>query len=186
MTNKKWLSYFELIGNSFELIGVLLVLGMASILQFVLHELPCPLCLLQRFGFLAIAFGFLLNFRYGYRPSHYAVVIISAVFTSFVALRQIALHVLPGTGVYGMPVFGLHLYTWCFILSMLIVIGTTLLLSFDRQYQLSNKPGKKISDKANIFFILLMVLLVTNIFSVIAECGLTVCPDNPVRYAISE
>ncbi len=95
------IAFTENICNLLEVYFIILMLVMAFAIQFILHEIPCPLCLLQRLGFLAIAFGFLMNLRFGLRPSHYAIVIISALYTSFVALRQIALHVVPGTGSYG-------------------------------------------------------------------------------------
>src|SRR5580698_8453161 len=105
-----------------QLSGIMLLLSLAFFFQIVMNELPCLLCILQRIGFLATAFGFLMNLRFGLRPSHYAMALTGALFTSFVALRQIALHVVPGTGTYGQPVLGMHLYTWSFLISMLIVV----------------------------------------------------------------
>src|SRR5258708_5735838 len=131
----KTIIFFDQLVNMFELTIVVIILLTAFVFQFNLRELPCPLCLLQRVGFLCIAFGFLLNLRFGFRPSHYSIVLISGLFTSFVALRQIALHVIPGSGAYGSGIFGLHLYTWSFVAAMAITIATTLLLGIDRQYK---------------------------------------------------
>lgn len=170
------------VANLFEFSGILVVLFLAFAMQFIDNELPCPLCLLQRLGFLMVAYGFLLNFRFGFRPSHYSIVIISALFTSFVALRQVALHVLPGTGSYGSAVFGLHLYTWSFICSMAIVVGTTLLFGIDRQYLTDVKSTKLWRRMTNFFAILLVAMLIANMTSVLMECGLKQCPDNPVVY----
>jgi hypothetical protein len=39
------------------------------------------------------------------------------------SMRQILLHVVPGTGAYGNAIFGLHLYTWAFISLALMIIG---------------------------------------------------------------
>lgn len=174
---------FAVLLNVLELTGVLATLFMAVAFQLILNELPCPLCLLQRIGFLYIAFGFLLNLRFGIRPSHYAVALISAVYTSFVALRQIALHVVPGTGSYGDAIFGFHLYTWSFIVSMTIVVVTTLLLGIDRQYDTRQQPGR-LSVLAHILFAIMAVLAAVNLAAVFMECGLSQCPDNPVQYKI--
>src|SRR3990167_6896576 len=100
MKSKLSVVYCERLANFFEVVGVMLVIVLAFLMQFVCNELPCPLCLLQRFGFMAIAFGFLLNFRFGFRPSHYSIILLSSLFTAFVALRQVALHILPGSGSY--------------------------------------------------------------------------------------
>jgi disulfide bond formation protein DsbB len=174
----------EWLCNALELSGILLVLFMALLFQIVLNELPCPLCLLQRVGFFGIALGFLMNLRYGLRPSHYAMIILSALFTSFVALRQIALHVVPGTGSYGSAMFGFHLYTWSFIVSMIVIIVTTILMSQDRQYLPIHWDNHRVRWIAHLLFLILIILLAINIGSVLLECGLSECPDNPVSYIV--
>lgn len=168
--------------NALELLGIFLTLLMAFALQFYLHELPCPLCLLQRIGFLSIAVGFLMNLRFGLRPSHYALVLLSALFTSFVALRQIALHVIPGTGGYGSEIFGLHLYTWSFIVSMIIIIITTFLLGVDRQYQNTATREMRYPKLTPVLFGLMALIITANIVSLGLECGFSECPDNPTQY----
>ncbi len=170
--------------NLLELAIIILVLVMAFSFQFVLKELPCPLCLLQRVGLLGIAFGFLLNLRYGLRPSHYGLSLLSALFTAFVALRQIALHIVPGTGSYGSAVFGLHMYTWSFVIAVLIVIFNVALLSFDREY-LSAEHTLRWKKLSHVLFICLLLVAVGNLVSTFAECGLKQCPDNPTQYLIA-
>lgn len=120
--------------NMLELIGILLILILALAFQVFLHEPPCPLCMLQRIGFFGVIIGLLMNLRYGILPSHYSIVLISAIFISFTAMMQIASHIVPGTGSDGQAFLGLHLYTWSFIISMIIVIYTSLILGIDRQY----------------------------------------------------
>lgn len=170
----------ERILNMLELLGIVLMLFMAFAFEIVYRELPCPLCLLQRVGFLCVALGFLLNLRFGLRPSHYAISLISAIFTSFVALRQIALHAVPGTGAYGSAVFGLHLYTWSFIFSMIIIVVTTIMLGIDRQYQMTKRVPLKGYTQA--FFIIVVFLILVNFISVFIECGVGECPENPTHY----
>jgi disulfide bond formation protein DsbB len=184
MKNSLPVVYFQRLANLFEVAGVFIVLAMAFYLQFVFNELPCPLCLLQRFGFMAIAFGFLLNLRFGFRPSHYAIILLSSLFTAFVAMRQIALHVIPGTGSYGSAIFGMHLYTWSFICAMLIVISTSLLLGVDRQYLAKVRKKDLWQYVVHILFALLVFLVIANIVSTICECGFAACPDNPTRYVL--
>ncbi len=174
----------ERVFNIFELTGVMAMLFLALVFQLVLKELPCPLCLLQRVGFFGVAFGFLLNLRYGLRPSHYAIVLISALFTGFVALRQVGLHVVPGTGTYGDPVFGLHLYTWCFVIAMLIVVATTIMLGVDRQYRNVHPNNIRWKYLTHFLFAAVAGLILINFISVIIECGLQQCPDNPIHYLL--
>lgn len=182
MLNQKLIISYGIILNTLELIGVVLMLMMAFGFQLILYELPCPLCLLQRVGFIGIAFGFLMNLRFGLRPSHYAIVLLSALFTSFIALRQIALHVVPGTGTYGNALFGLHLYTWSFIVCTLIVIATTFVLSIDKQYLSAYKFKLRVPILVHILFAITVLIIIANVVSVLLECGFKACPDDPVHY----
>src|SRR4051812_5424863 len=58
--------------NALGLLGLTGILLVAFGYQFILGELPCPLCLLQRAGFAAAGVGLALNVSVGSRPSHYA------------------------------------------------------------------------------------------------------------------
>src|SRR5262249_8113042 len=78
--------------NALGLFAIALVLLVAFAAQLLLHELPCPLCLLQRIQFALLAVGPILNIRFGLRPSHYAVSLLTAVAGAAFAARQILLH----------------------------------------------------------------------------------------------
>lgn len=178
----KTISAYERFFSGVELSGIILMLFMAFAFQIIFKELPCPLCLLQRVGFLGVAFGFLLNLRFGLRPSHYSIVLISAIFTSFVALRQVALHVVPGSGSYGNAVLGFHLYTWSFIIAMIVMIVTVLISGVDRQYQTTYNNDKRGGLLTHGLFLIFTLLVITNLVSVLMECGIKTCPDNPIHY----
>ena len=64
--------------NVLGLYAVAAVLAAAFAAQLLLGELPCPLCLLQRIQFAMLAIGPILNVRYGPRPSHYALALLTA------------------------------------------------------------------------------------------------------------
>lgn len=169
--------------NALELSGIIFILTLAVLIQLILKEFPCPLCLLQRVGFFCIALGFLMNLRFGIRPSHYGIVILSALFTSFVALQQIAMNLDSNSGGLGTPVLGLHLYTWSFILSMAVLIVTAILLFGDRQYADShNSRFKKPNILTNTLFAVLVMLLISNIATVYSECGFVECKGTPSGY----
>ena len=174
---------FEALIQALEISGIILLLLVAYVFQFVFHELPCPLCLLQRIGFIGIACGFLLNLRFGFKPSHYAIILLFSFFTAMVALRQVALHILPGDAGYGSAIFGLHMYTWSFITSVVILIFTTVILGIDGQYTI--EQTKLIVKRKWIMPLLLLLIaaiVVSNIVSVYFECGFAQCADNPVSY----
>jgi disulfide bond formation protein DsbB len=89
----------------------------AFIFQFFYYELPCPLCLLQRFGFIAIGLGALLSIIYNPSWKYDMIIFISSIYTLMVGLRQVLLHILPHDLGYGNTFLGLHFYTWSAIIS---------------------------------------------------------------------
>lgn len=168
--------------NALEVFGIFVLLGLAFSFQFILRELPCPLCLLQRIGFLITSIGFLMNLRFGLRASHYALSLLGALFTAFVALRQIALHIVPGTGSFGPAILSLHMYTWSFIISMAIVIFTTLILSIDIQYEKPKNTPHHFKPIVHALFTLILIMTALNFISVLFQCGIHQCPEDPSHY----
>lgn len=102
------------------LAGHSVVFVSAFFVQFSLGEFPCPLCMLQRYGMFLCSLGamfVIIQARAGaLTASRYAqglgMGLVGALAGSFVSLRQIALHIMPGDPGYGAPVLGtppLHL-----------------------------------------------------------------------------
>ncbi len=171
--------------NVLDVFGIAFILVMAFAFQIIMKDLPCPLCLLQRFGFLAMGFGSALNLLYGFRASHYALSIVASIYTAFVALRQIALHVVPGTGGYGPEFLGLHLYTWVFIIANLAVLYLCFVMSFAEQYQRHvrvNGHNGFLRKLGKVGIGLLFILVLLNALGVYFECGFGQCPENPTSY----
>ena len=184
MKAKEKIKLFTKIINFLEVIGIIFILLLAMLYQFWLNELPCPLCLIQRIGFFGLAIALLFNFKFGQRPSHYAIALLFSMLISFASLRQIVLHIVPGTGGYGSVIFGFHMYTWSFILSMFINIVTICVLGLDRQYYSDELYRTKWRTIRNILFLLIIILLIVNIVFVFKECGLYFCPSDPTQYLV--
>jgi disulfide bond formation protein DsbB len=170
--------------NALGLLAVGLVLIAAFLDQFLLGELPCPLCLLQRVGFMGAALGLALNVQFGPRPSHYAVTILSACFGGMVSIRQILGHIVPGTGTYGSAIFGLHYYSWALLIFGAIVLGCTALLFFERQFETVDAQPSGSSVFGISMIALAAALALANGVSTALECGAGLCPDNPVVYEL--
>lgn len=129
--------YKDKIISGLNLLGVIAIVsvnGLAFFLQWHEGVPPCTLCMLQRLGLLMAGFGLLLNLRYGFKGIHYSVVLVSIIFSMVVASRQILLHIVPGSGAYGHPFLGLHLYTLVWIFSLLFMLYIALLLCFSAQF----------------------------------------------------
>jgi disulfide bond formation protein DsbB len=169
--------------NSLALLGLGFVLAAAYGFQLVLHELPCPLCLLQRVAFAAIAFGFLLNVRFGPRASHHGIILFGALFGMAVSGRQILLHIVPGTGAYGSAVFGLHFYSWAFILFAATILATAcLLLVQPREGAGDGWDGARAGALPRLAAGVAIALTLANAVTTFIECGPVECGDNPASY----
>lgn len=132
VSRKEILIKIERLFNVLTILTITLFSAMVIIFETILREAPCTLCFLLHLGFLFIAFGFLLNLRFGLRSEHYAIVLFSSLFTTFVALRLIALR--PVTDIkFTSLLFGLHLTSWSFIVSLIIMVATVLILGWPRQ-----------------------------------------------------
>lgn len=172
--------------NAIGLLGIGTVLALAFVDQLWFRDLPCPLCILQRAGFFAAGFGIALNLIFGPKPSHYGIAIIGAVVGGAISMRQILLHIVPGTGSYGNPVFGLHLYTWAFIAFAITVIGCAIMLMDDRQFARAEPMSVRLKALPLSALLLFLILAIANVFSTIALCGAGLCPDNPQDYMLFE
>ena len=167
--------------NALALIAISAILLAAFYSQIVARELPCPLCILQRAGFVVVGLGLAMNLLCGPRSGHYALMILAAFAGGTASLRQVALHIVPGTGAYGDPVLGLNLYSWAALIFAAIILGAAAMLFFERQFEPeAGEGGRSPLILAALAFFALMTL--GNAGSTLLECGTGLCPDNPVTY----
>lgn len=166
--------------NVLALLAIAAVLAAAFAYQLALHELPCPLCNLQRAAFVALAAGPALNICLGVRPRHYALTLFAGLLGALVAGRQTLLHILPGDTGYGNAVFGLHLYAWAFII-FVAAISLTALALFLGQTREASAPAE---GKARWAVGLVLLMAALNFGSVVLACGGDVCPDDPAAYKL--
>jgi disulfide bond formation protein DsbB len=168
--------------NALGLYAISLVLLLGLVFQLLWHELPCPLCLLQRVAFVALAVGPILNIRHGPRPSHYAVSLLAALVGMMVAVRQVMLHILPGNPGYGSAVAGLHYYSWAALIFVFAIVLIGLVLLFDRQF--AGTPVTPPPLFAVLAVWLIIIVAAANAVSALLECGFTWCAEDPIRYIL--
>jgi len=170
--------------NAFGVLGMCFILLGAYYVQFVEGEFPCPLCLLQRLAMLGVAFGAMLNLRYGLHPQHYSISIISAIFGACVSMRQVLLHIAPGTSGYGSAVLGLHLYTWALIVFVVAIFLIAVMMFFEGQFEenVDNKSTSNLSWFIKAVFLLVLLIAAANVLTTFFECGIGQCPDNSTSY----
>lgn len=169
--------------NTLALLAISAVLGVAFFDQFANGELPCPLCLLQRSGFLILAIGPVLSLSRGPRASHYGVTILAGLLGAGFAMRQILLHIAPGDAGFGAPFLGLHFYTWAFLVFVAAIAACAAMLLL----RLPDADGEDAPDagalgRAAVFLVILMAG--ANGVSTVLECGFATCPDDPQTYRL--
>jgi disulfide bond formation protein DsbB len=170
--------------NVLALYALAALLAAAFAAQFILGELPCPLCLLQRIMFALLAIGPILNIRFGPRPSHYALSLLAAVVGATVSTRQVLLHITPGDPGFGTALFGYHYYTWALIGFVAAIVLLSLVLLFDRQFEKHPAAHSAPSVIAHVAVWLVIGLTAANVASTLLECGFKACADDPVVYEL--
>jgi disulfide bond formation protein DsbB len=167
--------------NTLALAGVCGVLAMAFFWQLIYNDLPCPLCLLQRVGFVLVGIGLLMNVRFGPCALHYGIIVLSAVGGAFAAGRQVLLHIPPGDTGYGLPFLGMHFYTWAFVLFAALIVYAGIMLVIDRRC-VDQPHSRPVSSFAYGVMWLFFILVAANVVSTLLECGFGACPDDPTSY----
>jgi disulfide bond formation protein DsbB len=175
---------FAITLNALSLYAVALVLAAAFAAQLLLHELPCPLCLLQRLQFTVLAIGPILNIRWGPRPSHYALSLLAATAGAAFSTRQILLHIMPGDTGYGSALLGYHYYSWALIGFAAAIVLLAAILLFDRQFDRDDATPVAPGAFAITAVWLVIGLTALNVASTLLECGFGACAENPLVYEL--
>src|ERR1700754_461847 len=171
--------------NALGLYAIGLVLIAAFAAQLLLHELPCPLCLLQRIQFAVLAIGPIMNVRWGPRPSHYALSLFAAAAGFAFSTRQVLLHILPDDPGYGTALLGYHYYTLALIAFAASIVLLAAMLLFDRQFEPDDKAWPVAPGAFATTAVWLVIgLTALNVVSTLLECGFGACAENPVMYEL--
>jgi disulfide bond formation protein DsbB len=180
---------FYMFAASFNVWVIRLILVVAFGMQLIFGEPPCPLCVIQRIALMMCALGplyLLLQARHrviSYRSIAIGsgISIISALLGAAAAVRQVLLHILPGDQGFGTPLLGLHLYTWSLI-AFISQIATSGLMLIGAAWL---KEQAVRSWSTSVTAVAFLVIVVTNLMSVIAEAGLNWdLPSDPVEYLL--
>jgi uncharacterized membrane protein len=135
---------------------------------------------------IGLAVGPIMNLLWGIKARHYAISILAACAGASGSVRQIFLHVASPTDPgYGPEFFGLHLYTWAFVTFAVGVVGCAVLLFWNTplvcgDQGISKQAGALRAITYAVVTAVFLDLLVIAI-SVIPECGLGMCPDDPAN-----
>lgn len=181
-------------GLNLWILGYTLVLGLALLLQFTLGELPCPLCMLQRYAMILTTLAALWVVRQAEAGTLTAerymqglgLGALAALLGAAVSARQVMLHILPGDAGYGAPVMGLHLYSWAFVTFCVVILFTAVLgiLAPAALPQAPTAKGAAARLSALLGLAFLAVVAANAVMILFLEGFAWVLPDNPVAYGL--
>ncbi|WP_417769568.1 disulfide bond formation protein B [Stappia sp.] len=177
----------ETLLNAFALFGISAVLLVAFADQLIGGELPCPLCLLQRAGFLLLAIGPVLSVARGPHPAHYGVTVLAGLVGAGFAMRQVLLHIEPGDPGFGAPFLGLHFYTWAFIVFVAAIAASAAMLLLRDPAPVRDHAARPVIAGVSVGGLaigIIVLLAAANTASTVLECGFASCPDDPVVYEL--
>ena len=163
------------------LLGIAAILTAAMVLQYGNGELPCPLCLLERFAMFGICFGIIRNFRHGFSYRNTGYSLLCAIFLLVVAVRQTLLDIYPrpGHAYIGSAIFGLHMPVWSIVIALCVLTAYAIKLAVLgedaslRDTALGAFPA--LARFARVASLYLIALLAVNFVSVVIQCGFSEC-----------
>jgi disulfide bond formation protein DsbB len=154
------------------------ILTAAMAMQYVLGEIPCPLCLLQRVAMLGCCFGLIRQLRPGDAERGTGIALISALLLLVISVRQVLLDIYPRAGhdYVGNAVFGLHLPVWSVIIAAALLFGLALrLILFGAVRDTANAQAALPRILIQPLVIYVVAICAINLLSVIAQCGFGQC-----------
>lgn len=136
---------FNLLMTTAVLIILVVPVGMACIyLGFVKGESPCLLCGHERFGMIVVGLLGLFMLRYGIKIKYIALTFLTAFWFLFEGLRHVGNHAARDIGQgFGEAMFGLHTYTWAFVVYWVVILAMGLMIFFIRK---DNALGKELLE----------------------------------------
>lgn len=136
---------FNLIMTTAVLLILVIPVGIANVyLGYVKGESPCLLCGHERFGMVLVGILGMFMLRYGVKIKYIATTFIIAFWFMFEGLRHIGNHAARDIGMgFGEAIFGLHTYTWAFVVYWIVILAMSLMMFFIRP---DNELGKEIAS----------------------------------------
>jgi disulfide bond formation protein DsbB len=166
----------------------------AFVVQFWEGELPCPLCMLQRYGMLLSTLGpfwIILQANRGRLTAQsyqqgLGLAALGALLGAVVSTRQILLHIMPDDPGYGSTMMLMHLYSWAlvtFFISLIAVAGLSILAPVTMSERKA-PPGPTpliLRLTIGLFFLTIAANAVMIVF---LEGFSWVLPDDPANYRL--
>ncbi len=167
-----------------RLILVLMLMTLAAILtaamvvQYASGEIPCPLCLLERFAMFGCCFGLIRRLRAGASERGTGIGLIFAILLLVISVRQTLLDVVPRAGhdYVGSAIFGVHMPVWSVFIAVALLLGFAIrLVLFGGLCSAPDAFGSPMRWFTKSLVIYVVLICTINVLSVLAQCGVGEC-----------
>jgi len=154
--------------------GISFLLVDAFFYQLVLGELPCAFCNLIRVCLMLLGSGMLLNRVFGISPWNYVLSGFGALIGSQLSLLFMFAKALPGSTPTGSAIFGLHMYTWTFmVFTAAIMFCLVMAVLYARRDTTANdsQASRRRPAVHKLVLALFVVLVAANLVSAFLQNG---------------
>jgi disulfide bond formation protein DsbB len=153
------------------------ILSAAMVLQYAFGEVPCPLCLLQRFAMFGCCFGIALQLRSGTSERGTGISLIFTILLLVISVRQTLLDLIPRPGheYVGSAIFGIHMPVWSVFIAVGLLLGFAIRLALVGGPRSAPEMGSTLRRIAQGVVIYVVFICAINFLSVVVQCGMGEC-----------
>jgi disulfide bond formation protein DsbB len=154
------------------------ILSAAMVMQYAFGEIPCPLCLLQRFAMFGCCFGLVQQLRSGITEHGTGIGLIFSILLLVISARQTLLDLSPRPGhdYVGSAIFGIHMPVWSVFIAVALLLGFAARLAlFGGPRSAPAKNGSTIYRLVSGLAVYVVFICAVNFISVVVQCGMGEC-----------
>ena len=154
------------------------ILTAAMVMQYAFGEIPCPLCLLQRFAMFGCCFGLVQQLRSGTSERGTGISLIFSILLLVISVRQTLLDLFPRPGheYVGSAIFGIHMPVWSVFIAVALLLGFAVRLAlFGGPRSVPAAEGSPIRRLTRGLAIYVGFICAINFLSVLVQCGMGDC-----------
>ena len=160
------------------------ILTAAMVMQYAFGEIPCPLCLLQRFAMFGCCFGLVQQLRSGTSERGTGISLIFSILLLVISVRQTLLDLFPRPGheYVGSAIFGIHMPVWSVFIAVALLLGFAVRLAlFGGPRSVPAAEGSPIRRLTRGLAIYVVFICAINFLSVLVQCGMGDCHTSGYR-----
>ncbi len=160
------------------LIALAATLTAAMVMQYAFGEIPCPLCLLQRYAMFGCCFGIVMQLGSENSERGAGVGALFALVLLIISVRQTLLDLFPrpGHAYVGSAVFGLHMPVWSVLIAVALLAGFAVRLALFGAARPSAPNVLPLMGRLTRYIAFYVVLICAiNFGSVVVQCGAGEC-----------